>query len=74
MMKSDQVFLSMVVNQLNGYSYETLWLHLQDSKSYSPFAEHNGLLQPLAHRHGFGLIGYPPCSDWLHTFVMTIEQ
>jgi IS5 family transposase len=37
MMSAEQVFLSMIVKQMNGYSYEALAFHLEDSKSYRHF-------------------------------------
>ena len=60
MMSAEQVFLSMVVKQMNEYSYETLAFHLEDSKSYRRFC-------------GFGIADETPSKSTLQRDIKKIR-
>lgn len=60
MMSAEQVFLSMIVKQMNGYSYEMLAFHLEDSRSYRRFC-------------GFGIASEVPSKSTLQRDIKKIR-
>lgn len=60
MMSAEQVFLSMIVKQINGYSYEALAFHLEDSKSYRRFC-------------GFGIADETPSKSTIQRDIKKIR-
>ena len=60
MMSAEQVFMSMVIKQMNGYSYEMLAYHLEDSRSYRRFC-------------GFGIADEVPSKSTLQRDIKKIR-
>lgn len=60
MMSAEQVFLAMIIKQMNGYSYDSLAFHLEDSKSYRRFC-------------GFGISDDVPSKSTLQRDIKKIR-
>lgn len=60
MMSSEQVFMALVIKQMNGFSYEQLAFHLEDSKTYRRFC-------------GFGIADDAPSKSTLQRDIKKIS-
>jgi len=61
MMSAEQVFMALIVKQLNGFSYEQLAFHLEDSKTYRRFC-------------GFGIADDVPSKSTLQRDIKKINS
>lgn len=60
MMSAEQVFMALVIKQMNGFSYEQLAFHLEDSKTYRQFC-------------GFGIADDVPSKSTLQRDIKKIS-